>query len=224
MYLAEKIDRRLLALKSKWVGRMRKSTIVRQLQEALKPFGVIVLWEKNNRLNPHKKWIKGFFVWQRRNQSIEIVLEFNPDSPYYDWSHPEARLQRTFFFLSQTLQHELIHKAQNARRDPETYTHEAYLPINHRKTGATKSQIEYLSTFDEMDSYGHDIAMEIKYHYPNLDPYYVLTNIKKYRLLWSYRYYLRTFKGVKNWKPIHDKLLKNVHKWLPYVTVMEKTR
>ena len=203
---------------------MRISTIVRQLQEALKPFGVIVLWDKNPRLRPTKKWIKGFFYWQRRNQPVEIILEFNGQSPYYDWGHPEARVHRTLFFLSQTVQHELLHKAQNARRDPENYTHESYMPINHRKTGAQKSQIEYLGSFDEMDSYGHDIAMEIKYHYPNLDPYDVLTNIKKYRLLWSYRYYLKTFKGVRSWKPIHDKLLKNVHKWLPYVTVMEKKR
>jgi len=223
VYLAEKIDRRLLALKDKWVGRMRKSTIVEQLQQALKPFGVIVLWEKNQRLKANHKWIKGFYYWNRRQQPVEVILEFSTESPYYDWNHPQAKVQRTLFFISQTVQHELIHKAQNARRDPETYTHDLYQPINHRKTGAAKSQIEYLSMFDEIDSFGHDIAMEICYHYPKLDPYEVLKNISNYRLLKSYRYYLKTFEGTR-WRVIHERLIKKIHGWLPYVTVMEKTK
>ena len=40
MYLAEKIDRRVMRLADVWKGRMRKSTIISQLQHALKPFGV----------------------------------------------------------------------------------------------------------------------------------------------------------------------------------------
>lgn len=223
MYLAEKIDRRLTALESRWTGRMRKSTIISQLQAALKPFGVIVLWERNERLRPNHKWIKGYYYWNRRHQPIEIILEFSTESPYYDWDHEPGRVRRTLFYLSQTLQHELIHKAQNQRRNPENYTHDLYLPINHRKTGAAKSQIEYLSMFDEIDSYGHDIAMEIKYHYPRKDPYEVLKNIKSHRLLKSYRYYVRTFAGTR-WTDIHDRLIKKIHGWLPYVTVQEKRK
>ena len=223
MYLAQKIDRQLLKLESKWTGKMLKSTIVRQLQEVLKPFGIMVLHEQNSRLKPNRKWVKGFYCWQRRNLPIEIVLEFSTESKYFDWNDARARRKRTLFILSQTVQHELIHKAQNQRRNPENYTHDLYMPINHRKTGAQKSQIEYLSMFDEIDSFGHDIAMEIKYHYPNRDPHEVLRNIKHYRLLYSYRYYLRTFKGTK-WKDVHDRLIKKIHGWLPYVSVMEKTR
>lgn len=223
MYLAKKIDRQLLKLESKWTGKMLKSTIVRQLQEALKPFGVLVLCEQNSRLKPNRKWIKGFYCWQRRNQAVEVVLEFSTESKYFDWNDSKARKKRTLFILSQTVQHELIHKAQNQRRNPENYTHDLYQPINHRKTGAQKSQIEYLSMFDEIDSFGHDIAMEIKYHYPKLDPYEVLKDIKRYKLLYSYRYYLRTFKGTK-WKDVHDRLIKKINNWLPYVTVQEKRR
>ena len=197
MYLAEKIDRRLLTLTDKWVGRMRKSTIVQQLQDVLKPFGIIVLWEKNSRLKPNHKWIKGFYYWNRRQQPVEVILEFSTESPYYDWDHGEAKLKRTLFFISQTVQHELIHKAQNARRDPEKYTHDLYQPINHRKTGAAKSQIEYLSLFDEIDSYGHDIAMEILYHYPDKDPHEVLKNIRDYKLLKSYRWQQWKSKNLK---------------------------
>ena len=221
MYLAAKIDRQLMKLESKWTGVMLKSTIVRQLQEALKPFGVIVLRDQNSRLKPNRKWIKGFYYWQRRNQPIEIVIEFSTESKYFDWDDAEARKKRTLFILSQTLQHELIHKAQNQRRNPDTFTYDRYLPINHRKTGAQASQIDYLTMFDEIDAFGHDIAMEIRYHYPRLDPYEVLKNIKQYRLLFSYRYYLRTFKGTK-WKDVHDRLIKKVNNWLPYVTVQEK--
>lgn len=223
MYLASKIDSRLNKLRSKWTGVMRKSTIVAQLQEALKPFGVMVIWEQNERLKPNHKWIKGYYCWNRKQQPIEIILEFSTESPWYDWNDPRGRPNRTLFVLSQTLQHELIHKFQNQRRNPENYTHDLYQPINHRKTGAAKSQIEYLSMFDEIDSYGHDIAMEIRYHYANKDPYEVLKNIKQHRLIWSYRYYLKTFAGTR-WKDVHDRLIRKIHGWLPYVTVQEKKR
>lgn len=221
VYLAQKIDKRLKPLEQKWVGVMRKSTIVKQLQEAVKPFGAIVLWEKNERLKPDSKWLKGYYVWSRKQQPIELIFEFSSESPYYNWDQKDGRPRRTLFYISQTLQHELIHKAQNAKRDPDNYTWDYYQPINHRKKGVSKLNIEYLSMFDEMDSFGHDIAMEIKYHYPKYDPNDVLKNIKEYKLLKSYRYYLKVFKGTR-WKVIHDRLLKNVHKWLPYVTVMEK--
>ena len=105
MYLAAKIDRRLSELESKWTGVMRKSTIIKQLQEALKPFGAIVLWEQNSRLKANHKWLKGYFYWNRRNQPIEIILEFSTESPYYDWNHKEGRPRRTLFYISQTLQH-----------------------------------------------------------------------------------------------------------------------
>ena len=223
MYLGQKIDKRLMPLADKWKGVMLKSTIVKQLQEALKPFGVMVLYERNERLKPNNKWIKGFYTWQRKQQPIEVIIEFSTESPYYDWTGKNARPRRTLFHISQTVQHELIHKAQNQRRDPETFTHDFFQPINHRKTGAQKSQIEYLSMFDEIDAFGHDIAMEIVHYYPNHDPYDVLKNIKDYRLLFSYRYYLKTFKGTR-WTIIHDKLLRKVHKWIPYTTTMERKR
>ena len=146
--------------------------------------------ERNSRLSPNRKWIKGFFLWSRIHKPIEVILEFSTESPYFDWDVDQTRKERTFFYLSQTVQHELIHKAQNSRRDPNTYFHDLYIPINHRKKGAAKDAIEYLSMLDEIDSYGHDIAMEIKYHYPKKDPYEVLRNIKSYKLLKSYRYYL----------------------------------
>ena len=222
VYLAKKIDRRLLLLEKKWTGVMRKTTIIKQLQDALKPFGVVVTVETNSRLAPNHKWIKGFFYWNRKHQPIELGIEFSSESPYYDWNGDRGRPRKTLFTISQTVQHELIHKFQNQRRDPDRYSWDYYIPIKHRKNGIAKSNIEYLGMLDELDTYGHDIAMEIKYHYPKLDPYDVLRNIKKYKLLFSYRYYLKVFKGVRSWKEIHDRLLKNVHKWLPYVTVMEK--
>jgi hypothetical protein len=219
MYLAEKIDRRLLELESKWTGRMRKSTIVRQLQEAVKPFGAIVLWEKSAKIKAHDYWIKAFFYWNRRNQPVEVIWEFSAKSPYFDWN--KVNVRHTLFLLSQALQHELIHKSQFAPRDSDHYKFDFYLPINHRKTGAAKEHLEYLSMFDEMDTFGHDIAMEIKYHYPRHDPYEVLRTIEKRKLLTSWGYYKKAFKGLK-WKAVHDRVLKNAHKWLPYVTVMEK--
>lgn len=221
LYLAKKIDKKLLTLEDRWKGHMRKSTIVRQLQEVLKPFGVIVLWEKNPKLKAEDYWIKAFYYWNRRNLPVEMIFEFSEKGgQYFDWKRSNVR--HTLFVISQAIQHELIHKSQFSRRDTDNYKFDYYQPINHRKTGAAKEHLEYLSMFDEMDTFGHDIAMEIKYHYSTLDPYEVLRTIEKRRLLTSYGYYKKAFKGLK-WKPVHDRVLKNVHKWLPYVTVMEKT-
>jgi len=220
MYLAARIDRRLMQLESKWTGRMRKSTIVRQLQEVVKPFGAVVMWEKNPKLKAQDYWIKAFYYWQRRNQPIEIILEFSGKSPNFNWGPTDIR--HTLFCLSQALQHELIHKSQFTRRDPDNYKFDYYQAIDHRKTGEDKEQIEYLSMFDEMDTFGHDIAMEIRYHYPKEDPLKVLRNIHRRRKIQSYGYYKKAFAGVDNWKLVHDRILKKAFKWLPHVTVMEK--
>ena len=63
--------------------------------------------------------------------------------------------------------------------------------------------------------------MEILYHYPRQDPYEVLKNIRNYKLLKSYRYYVRTFAGTR-WTDIHARLIKKIHGWIPYVAVQEK--
>lgn len=220
LFLAKKIDNKLLTLEDKWKGRMRKTTMIRQLQDVLKPFGVTVLWETNPNLKARDYWIKAFYYWNRRQLPVELIWEFSEKGgKYFNWNTFNVR--HSLFVISQAIQHELIHKSQFVRRDPENYKFDYYQPINHRKTGAQKEHIEYLSMFDEMDTFGHDIAMEIKYHYPKHDPYEILRTIDKRRHIISYGYYKKAFKGLK-WKPVHDRLLKNVHKWIPYVTVMEK--
>lgn len=122
------------------------------------------------------------------------------------------------FMFSQTLQHELIHKYQSIARD-DNIDEGADSDIDHRTKDLSVEECrEYLSDFDEIDAYSHDIAMEICYYYWNRNPYEVLRHIDKTRKLWSYNYYKKTF-SKKDWTRIKSKLLKKVYQWMPHVKV-----
>jgi hypothetical protein len=85
-------------------------------------------------------------------------------------------------------------------------------------SSSNEEEKEYLADPDEIDAYGHDIAMEIKFFYPKQDPYEVLNKIGSKRKLWSYNYYKKTFKG-DDWSHIKSRLLKKTYQWIPHTTV-----
>lgn len=214
MYLANKIDRRLAKLSQTWIGRQKISTIIEGLEKALKPYGVRISWVTNAKMKPNDYWIAAFFCEDRKNKPIELVFEFSSKRSDLNWNAID--IPHAMFCISQSLQHELIHKGQCAHRPLDVIAEGGwYQPVRHKKTGKSRDYLEYLSMFDEMDTYGHDIAMEIRYHYPDENPLDVLRTISTRRKIVSYGYYKKTFKGI-NWKPVHDRVLKKAFKWLPY--------
>ena len=117
--------------------------------------------------------------------------------------------------MSQVCQHETIHQLQWQNRESD----EQPCTLDFRNlTGSISEEKEYLSDIDEIDAYGHDIAMEIKYSYPNKDPYEILKTIDSRRKVWSYIYYKKTFKG-DDWSNIKNRLLKKTYQWMPHVIV-----
>jgi hypothetical protein len=76
--------------------------------------------------------------------------------------------------------------------------------------------MDYLAMVEEVDAYAHDLAMEIKYHYPDIDPKEVLKNLNNYGNLTTWEIYKRVFKKAR-WKYVRNELLKKTYKWLPYV-------
>ena len=60
--------------------------------------------------------------------------------------------------------------------------------------------------------------MEIKFYYPKKDPYEVLRNISRYKKIWSYNYYKKTFKN-DDWSEVKNSLLKKAFQWLPHTKV-----
>jgi hypothetical protein len=65
---------------------------------------------------------------------------------------------------------------------------------------------------DEIDAYGHDIALEIKHYYPRTDPLKILRYPTRYNKLTSFFIYNRAFKGV-NWRDIKKTLIRKAYNW-----------
>ena len=142
-----------------------------------------------------------------------VVLNFPKQQKHYSVSNENWRDFK--FAVSQVCQHETIHELQWQNRD----TGGEPCTLDFRNlTGSISEDKEYLADIDEIDAYGHDIAMEIKYSYPNKDPYEILKTIDSRRKVWSYIYYKKTFKG-DDWSNIKNRLLKKTYQWMPHVTV-----
>jgi hypothetical protein len=124
------------------------------------------------------------------------------------------------FLLSQTLQHELIHRFQYSKRDEE-YDVTEEIDYRYFDEISEDEEIDYLKDSDEIEAYSHDIAMEILFHYKKHNPHDVLKRIEKTRKVWSYRYYRSIFKkhNAKEWNVIKKKLLKKAYTWLPHTKV-----
>lgn len=118
------------------------------------------------------------------------------------------------FQTSQALQHETIHKYQWQHRDVNFESEK--VDFRNMDIKFDNEERSYLADVDEIDAYGHDIAMEIKYYYPNENPYSVLNRIAKTRKIPSYSYYKRTFKGCE-WEKVRKKLIRRTYKWIKYV-------
>lgn len=143
-----------------------------------------------------------------------IVLNFS--DRYKTIKINEEKWSEFKFSISQVCQHEAIHKLQWQHRGDLGWEG---APLDFRWVSTSKEEEqEYLNDKDEIDAFAHDIAMEIRYFYPNKDPHKVLKSLNRHNKIWSYRYYKKTFRGT-DWKHIRNRLLKKTYKWLPYVTV-----
>lgn len=117
------------------------------------------------------------------------------------------------FLTSQAIQHETIHKYQWQYRDVNFEAEK--VDFRNMDTKVDNEERAYLADVDEIDAYGHDIAMEIKYYYPTKNPYEILNRISTTRKIPSYSYYKRTYKGC-DWQKVRKKLIQRAYKWIKY--------
>lgn len=143
-----------------------------------------------------------------------VILNFSKNAKTFTFDQEKWKEFR--FAVSQTCQHEAIHKCQWQNRDEVECDKE--LIDTRFMAGSSSEEREYLSDVDEIDAYAHDIAMEILFFYPKKNPYKVLRELKKHRKIWSYRYFRSTFKGTE-WSKVRNRLLKKTFLWLPHVKV-----
>ena len=213
MYLAPAIDQVLEGKKSKLLGRLTyyqiAGTLTRGYKKAEIPFKF--RFETFDDYGPADISVSG--LYDMVEDIKYVVLNFPKQQKHYSVSNENWRDFK--FAVSQVCQHETIHELQWQNRD----TGGEPCTLDFRNlTGSISEDKEYLADIDEIDAYGHDIAMEIKYSYPNKDPYEILKTIDSRRKVWSYIYYKKTFKG-DDWSNIKNRLLKKTYQWMPHVTV-----
>ena len=213
MYLAPAIDQVLEDKKSKLLGRPTyyqiAGTLTRAYKKADIPFKF--RFETFDDYGPDDISVSGLYDME---EDIKyIILNFPKEQKHYTITNENWREFK--FAVSQVCQHETIHELQwqNRETDGEPCS------IDFRNlTGSISEEKEYLADIDEIDAYGHDIAMEIKFCYPKKDPYEILRTIDSRKKLWSYNYYKKIYKG-DDWSKIKKRLLKKTFQWMPYVTV-----
>ena len=212
MYLASVIDQILEDKKSKLIGRPSYFYITNTLNNSFKktlPFKF--RFETFDDYGPDDFSISGLYDMEEDKKYI--ILNFPSEKKYHRITKDNWKELK--FSISQVCQHETIHQLQWQHRKLDGEPCE----LDFRNlSGSMSEEKEYLADIDEIDAYGHDIAMEIKFCYPKKDPYDILRTIDSRKKLWSYNYYKKVYKG-DDWSNIKKRLLKKTYQWMPYVTV-----
>ena len=212
MYLAPVIDNVLESKKSKLIGNSTYFHIAGTLNRAFKKT-VPIKFKYETFLDYSKEDFSISGLYDMEKNVKYVILNFSKDSKHFKISNENWKEFK--FAVSQVCQHETIHQDQWQHRQLDGEP----LALDFRNlSGDISEEKEYLAEIDEIDAYGHDIAMEIKYCYPNKNPYDILRTINSRKKLWSYNYYKKIFKG-DDWSDIKKRLLKKTFLWLPYVTV-----
>lgn len=209
MYLAATLDSKLESRKYRLLGAPFYETIVRVLRRAVGEKDLKFRYELFDDFSPDEYCVSGLYDMHEDSKYVIFNFSKHANSLSIDYN----RWKEFKFLISQAIQHEAIHQLQWQNRDGG----EDPVKLDFRSlVGNTEDDKEYLSDPDEIDAYGHDIAMEIKFYYPNKNPYKVLSKIQNARKIPSYRYYKNTFKDCE-WSKIHNKLLTKTYKWIPHV-------
>lgn len=150
---------------------------------------------------------------------IDIILHHPEKTTTLQLRHVNRFRQR----LNQFTQHELVHKDQH-KKFGSVFTQDPVAPVKfnvaRKLTENQEFNIKYLSDKIEIDAYGHDIAYEIQWLFPNKDPYTILNSISRYPYARSqYTYYQQAFKNI-DWTPIRKHLLRRAWRWLPTVKAL----
>lgn len=210
MYLAPIIDSVLESKKSSLLGQLTYFHITSILDRAFK------------KTEPFKFRFETYQDYSKDDFSVSGLYDMTTDIRYIILNFSNHKKTLTIkqdnweifkFHISQTCQHESIHRDQWQHRD----TPADLETLDFRNTtGSIIDEKLYLADIDEIDAYGHDIAMEITYNYPKQNPYDILKTIDNRKKVWSYIHYKKAFKGEK-WEYVKNRLLKKTFLWLPYV-------
>lgn len=209
MYESQSINSIIFKNEHNLTGEFTYRAFISRLKKAFNWEDLVFKYEKYEDIDVDDYTISG--AYDMHEHKRYVVINFSNKSNKFILNRHDFLLFR--FLLSQTIQHETVHRDQWQKRPAVVDK----VSIDFKEKKVTKSEeMEYLSDRDEIDAYAHDIAMEIKYYYPNIPPYAVLKNIFKYKKIISFNYYRKTFRN-KKWNDIKNLLFLKTYKWIPYV-------
>ena len=208
MYLADTLDSLIDSNKDKFIRRQWYNDLLCTLKDTFKDLkDTNFVIEKFDDFEQYSYSFSGFY--DMNEDKKYIVLNLSKKHKKFEMN---KKMFKDFkFLLSQVIQHESIHQSQWSFRpefkDPVT--------VDFRDNGMGMSKKEeriYLSDMDEIDAYGHDIALEMNHYYPRTDPLKILRYPFRYNKLTSFFIYNKAFKGV-NWIDIKKRLIRRAYRW-----------
>jgi len=208
VYLSNTINPLIDNNKDKFMRRQWYSDLLRTLSDTFKDLAdTKFVIEKFDDFDRYEYSFSGFYDMSEDKKYI--VLNLSKKHKKFEMNN---KMFKDFkFLLSQVIQHESIHQCQWSNR-PEF---KEPVTVDFRDNGVGMSKEEerkYLADMDEIDAYGHDIALEIKYFYPKTDPLKVLRYPSRYKKITSYFIYNKAFKGI-DWNNIKKRLIRKAYDW-----------
>lgn len=211
MELGTRIWKRLQKHTAELKGHVSESEILRILTGIIKPYGCKVVIKQKKMPKSAYFTVGGEYCPVTVRQPITIFLILNSEKTGIYFT--KNRLQSFLFLISQAIQHELIHKTQ-CKNNKKFYTETYHFTKGSSTNGL--STLQYFAMKEEVEAYAHDLAMEIKYHYADLDSNIVMRNINNYEQLATWKMYKRAFRKSR-WPIVRNQLLKKTFKWLPSI-------
>lgn len=198
------------------VGKINSSSHCEIIQNIFRPYGAKVRIATDDLVTPGTIVVTGQNAQWKVRQSIEIYLAYHPKARRVLVT--ESLWKQLKFDLSQTLQHELIHRMQCSYmtvpsedwidHNPKVYASKAKIPKK-------KEAQEYLGSTDEIEAHAHCIMMDLRYNFPRTDSIKLLKQAKKNPKAKStvLKNYLETFDYDMS-HPVLKRLFKETVYWI----------
>ena len=180
MHLANKVNAVLDKIADQMIGSVNSASHCKIVQDAFRPFGAKVTVALDDNVSRDMIIVTGAYAPWRQRQSIEVYLTYRPGSKRVLVTKKMWKTLR--FNLSQTLQHELIHRMQCEHieipsKDWEDHACKVY--SSKANIPAKRDSQEYYGSTEEIGAHAHCIMMDLKHFAPRTDPIKLLKRGKR---------------------------------------------
>ena len=216
MHLVNKVNAALDKIADQIIGSVNSASHCKIIQDAFRPFGAKVTVAIDDMVSKDMIVVTGAYAPWRQRQNIEVYLTYKPSEKRVLITKKIWKKLR--FDLSQTLQHELVHRMQCAHikvPSDDWEDHACIVYSSNARVPAKRDAQEYYGSTEEIEAHAHCIMMELKYFSPRTDPIKLLQRgkgvpKKKSPTLYDY---LETYDRNMS-HPVIKRLLKKTVYWI----------